>query len=123
MRPLDVADRALVQAEAARHVMRDLLQEQPPARLRRADAVIELLEEWLPGLSVRQLAELLGFSDRQVQRRRHDAGASTPRMRLVARLAAILRHAWTDQGVYAWFHRQREELGGRAPVELLDNPS
>jgi AraC-like DNA-binding protein len=119
---LDVADRALVQAEAVRHVMRDLLQEQPPAQLRRAGEVIALLEDWLPGLSVRQHAELLGVSERQLQRRRGDEGASTPRMQLVARLVAILRHAWTDQGVYAWFHRDRADLGGRAPAELLDDP-
>lgn len=119
---LDVADRALVQAEAVRHVMRDLLQEQPPAQLRQAGAVIALLEEWLPGLSVRQLAELLGVSERQLQRRRGDRASSTPRMQLVARLVAILRHAWTDQGVYAWFHRDRNDLGGRAPAELLDDP-
>jgi hypothetical protein len=120
--PLDLADRALIEAEAVRHVMRDVLQEQPPAELRDAGQNVRLLEGWLPGLGVAQLAELLGISTRQLQRRRQEGGQSTHRMEMVARLVAILRHAWTDQGVYAWFHRQRMELGGQAPVDLLDDP-
>ena len=119
--PLDLADRVLMEAEAIRHVMRDLLQEQPPAELRDAGALIALLEEWLPSLPVKQLAELLGVSERQVQRRRNDGGPSTHRMQIVARLVATLRHAWTEQGVYAWFSRPREDLGGAAPIELLDD--
>jgi uncharacterized protein (DUF2384 family) len=120
---LDVADRALVQAEAVRHVVRHVLDEQPPAQLRDAQSVVLLLEDWLPDLSVRQLAELLGLSERQLQRRRRDGGVSSHRMQIVARLIAILRTAWTDQGVYAWFNRPRDDLGGRAPVDVLDEAS
>jgi uncharacterized protein (DUF2384 family) len=119
--PLDLADRALIEAEAVRHVMRDLLQEQPPVELRDAADTLRLLEGWLPGLPVSNLAELVGMSTRQLQRRRQEGGASPHRLQLVARLVAILRHAWTDHGVYAWFHRQRLELGGQAPIDLLDD--
>ena len=119
---LDIADKALLEAEAIRHVVRDVLDEQPPTRLRDARSVVTLIEEWLPDLSVRQLAEILGVSERQIQRRRHEGGASTHRMQLVARLVAILRHAWTDQGVYAWFTRPRSELNDMTPLELLDDP-
>lgn len=118
---LDIADRALLEAEAVRDVVRDVLQEQPPAELRDARAVVTLVEQWLPDLTVRQIAELLGMSERQVQRRRREGGPSTHRMQLVARLVAILRHAWTDQGVYAWFGRPRVELDGRAPLAILDD--
>lgn len=120
---LDLADRALIEAEAVRHIMRDLLQEQPPVELRDAAAVVKLLEQWLPGLTVQQIAELLGISTRQLQRRRQEGGSGGSRMQIVARLVAILRHGWTDQGVYAWFHRQRRELEGHAPIELLDDPA
>jgi AraC-like DNA-binding protein len=120
---LDVADQALVEAEAVRHVVRDVLQEQPPTELRDAREVVTLLEAWLPDLTVKQLAELLGISERQLQRRRQDGGASSHRMQLVARLIAVLRHGWTDQGVYAWFTRPRHELRGTPPLELLDDPS
>jgi AraC-like DNA-binding protein len=121
--PLDLADRALVEAEAVRHIVRDLLQEQPPVALRDGAAVIALLEDWLPTLTVRQVAELVGLSERQLQRRRREEGNSTPRMQLVARLVAILRHAWTDQGVYAWFLRDRPELDGVRPLDLVGDPA
>lgn len=120
---LDLADRALVEAEAVRHVVRDLIDEQPPAELRDAAAVIELLEGELPQLTVRQLSELLGMSDRQLQRRRLEGGPSSPRMQTVARLVGLLRRAWTDQGVFAWFSRPRDDLDGRAPIELLEDPA
>jgi hypothetical protein len=53
---------------------------------------------------------------------RHGPGASSHRIQVVARVVAILRHAWTDQGVYAWFHRPRADLGGGPPIVLLDDP-
>jgi hypothetical protein len=119
---LDVADHFLVEMEAVRHIIRDLLQEQPAVELRDASKVIALLEEWLPGVTVGQLAELLGYSPRQLQRLRLDSRPSTHRAQLVARLVAILRHAWTDQGVLSWFYRERHDLGGERPVDLLDDP-
>jgi uncharacterized protein (DUF2384 family) len=120
---LDVADQALLEAEAVRHVVRDVLQEQPAAELRDASAVVALLERWLPSLTVKQLAELLGISERQLQRRRQEGGMSTYRMQVVARLVAVLRHAWTDQGVYEWFTRPRPEFDARAPMEILEDPA
>jgi uncharacterized protein (DUF2384 family) len=118
--PLDVADHALLEMEAIRHVMRDLLQEQPPAELLDAASVIQLLEQWLPSLPVKNLALLLGLSERALQRRRHE-GQSTHRMQVVTRLVATLRHAWTNEGVFAWFTRPREDLEGAAPLDLLDD--
>ena len=121
--PLDAADQYLIDLEAIRHVLRDLLQEQHPQALREeAGQTIALLEQWLPNASVSDLADLLGLSVRQVQRRRHEHGPATSREQLVARLTAILRHAWTDAGVVAWFHRPRQDLDGRAPIELLVEP-
>lgn len=120
---LDLADRALIEAEAVRHVVRDLLDEQAPMELRDEGATIRTLEEWLPSLTVGQLSELTDVSVRQLQRRRRDGGGVTsPRLQLVARLVAILRHAWTDRGVLAWFAKPHPELGGQAPMELLDDP-
>lgn len=121
--PLDMADAALLETEAVRHILRDVLHEQPPADLRDAGALVRLLEEWVPNLTVRQLAELLGLSERALQRRRAEGGESTARQQVVARLITILRRGWTDQGVYAWFHRERPALGDIAPIALLDDPS
>lgn len=118
---LDAADRYLVAFEGVRHVIRDLLDEQQPEALRRqAQEIIALLEQWLPSVAVGELAALLGHSVRQLQRRRHEQGPASSREQLVARLVAILRHAWTDAGVIAWFDRPRGDLGGRRPIDLLD---
>jgi uncharacterized protein (DUF2384 family) len=112
-----------MEMEAVRHIVRDLLDEQPPVELRDAPNVVKLLETWLPGVAVSQLAEILGLSERALQRRRHgEGGEATHRMGLVARLVAILRLSWTDQGVAAWFHRPLSSLGGRKPIDLLDDP-
>jgi len=119
---LDVADRFLMEMEAVRHIVRDLLDEQPPVELRDAANLVTLLESWLPRVTVGQLAEILGLSERALQRRRHGEGEATHRMGLVARLVAILRHSWTDEGVAAWFHRPLSALGGARPIELLDDP-
>lgn len=119
---LDAADHYLIHLEAVRHVFRDLLQEQQPQALRREGReVLSMLEDWLPGLSVSELAALLGVSPRALQRRRHEATPATPREQLVARLVAILRTAWTDAGVNAWFYRRRHDLGGARPIDLLDD--
>lgn len=120
---LDSADEFLIQMEAVRHVIRDLLDERPPVELRDAGRIVVLLEAWLPGLKVAQLAELLGYSTRQLQRRRTEGGEASYRAQVVVRLVAMLRHGWTDQGVNAWFYRARRDLGGRRPVDLLDDAS
>lgn len=119
--PLDVADRVLMESEAIRHVLRDLLENALPVSRQSGAELIAQVEGWLPALTVRQHAELLGLSERGLQRRRGGDGASTSRMVVVAQLVSILRHAWTDEGVYAWFVRPRQELGDRAPIELLDD--
>ncbi len=82
---------------------------------------LHLLNGWLPGLPMNSLAELVGMSTSQMQRRRQEAGASSRRLQLVTRLVATLRHNWTGHGVYAWFYRERLELGGHAPIDLLDD--
>jgi hypothetical protein len=123
MESLDVADHVLVEMEAVRHIIRDLLQEQPAVEYRDASNVVAQLETWLPGLTVGQLAELLGYSMRQLQRLRHENRPATNRAQLVVRLVAVLRHAWTDQGVFAWFERPRRDLAGARPIELLDDPA
>ncbi|MEZ5122889.1 MAG: hypothetical protein R2736_15130 [Solirubrobacterales bacterium] len=121
---LDSADHYLIHLEAIRHVFRDILHEHQPEALRREGReVLAMLEEWLPGVSVRDLASLLGISTRALQRRRHEESPATPREQLVARLVAILRGAWTDAGVNAWFYRPRYDLGGARPIELLDDGS
>jgi uncharacterized protein (DUF2384 family) len=122
-RLLDTIDRALVEVEAIRHIIRDVVQEQPPVHMRVAAHVIGLLQEWLPRVTQKELADLVGVSPRQWQRLRQSETPTTPRMHRVARLAAILRHAWTDEGVVAWFYRPRHDLDARRPIDLIDEPA
>lgn len=120
---LDYADELLMEVEAVRHVVRDALQEQPRALLQDARAVAGQLEAWLPGLSQRELAALLGMSARTYQRHREQGGEAGSREQTVLRLVAILRRGWSDAGVLAWFERPRLDLDGAAPLGLLGDPA
>jgi hypothetical protein len=122
--PLDNADAFLLEMEAIRHIIRDLLEEQPPIELHDAGRAIALLEEWLPGVKQGKLAQLIDYSPRQMQRlvREHKSTSATHRLQVVARIVAIIRHAWTPQGVIMWFYRARADLGGRTPFDLVDDP-
>lgn len=121
--PLDLADEAMIEAEAIRHVVRDLLEEQPAVDPRNSADLLAELEGLLPSLTLRHLSELTGVQPRQMQRMRNGRGTHSRRMELVLRLVSVLRRSWTDAGVLAWFKRKRPELGGRAPIELLDDPA
>jgi hypothetical protein len=37
-------------------------------------------------------------------------------------LVALLWRAWTPAGVVAWFYRQRRDLDGKPPIDVLDDP-
>lgn len=116
--PLDIADAALMEAEAIRHIVRDVLDGRPPAGTSTREQLAQL-DTWLPRVSVTQLAQLLGVDRRTVTRMRADDGAPTARLELVWRLVALLHRSWTDEGVVAWFGRPRAELAGKTPLELL----
>ncbi len=121
-RPLDSVEAALLGLEAIRHVVRDAL-DQHPAGAGDARALLHHLEQALPRVGRRELAELLGTSERSIQR---TLASSTPvepgrRLQMVARLVALLRRGWTPEGVVAWFHRPRPELGGRSVLAVIDD--
>ncbi|MDO9408163.1 antitoxin Xre/MbcA/ParS toxin-binding domain-containing protein [Patulibacter sp.] len=116
--PLDVADEALMEAEAIRHIVRDVLDGRPPAGATTKDALAQL-DAWLPRVTVTQLARLLGVDRRTVARMRGDDGPPTARLELVRGLVALLHAGWTDEGVVAWFDRPRTALDGRTPLDVL----
>lgn len=121
-RPLDSIDSFVVHAEAVRHIVRDALDGQ--ARGDEADAgeLLEGLSMQLPGVTRKELSELLGIGERQVQRLAKGGSRPSARLRLVSRLVALLWRAWTPAGVVAWFYRERRDLDGKPPIDVLDDP-
>jgi len=121
-RPLDSVETALLSLEAIRHVVRDALDRQAPGE-GDARALLQGLEQALPRVGRRELADLLGTSERSLQRILASAAPVEPsrRLQLVARLVSLLRRGWTPEGVIAWFHRPRPELDGESAIEALDD--
>lgn len=122
-RPLDTVDSLLIHAEQLRHLIRDALDGHVGGVGQRSKEVMESLREILPSIRQVELAALLGRSQRQIQRWSTQEGPPPRRLELVARLSALLRHSWTEDGVVAWFFRPRQDLGGKKPVDLLDDPA
>jgi hypothetical protein len=120
-RPLDTVDALLVHAEQLRHIVRDAIDGHVEGTT--AAEVLAEIKDSIPDARLRDLAALLDRSERQIQRWSQSRSPAPRRMRIVARLVALLRHGWTAPGIVAWFHRPRPELGGSAPAELLDDPS
>ena len=122
-RPLDTIDSLLIHAEQLRHLVRDAMDGHVGGVGQSSKKVMESLREVLPSVPQVELAALLGRSQRQVQRWATQEGPPPRRLELVARVASLLRHSWTEDGVVAWFFRPRQDLGGRKPVDLLDDPN
>lgn len=121
-RPLDSVETALLGLEAIRHVVRDALDQQAPGE---GDAreLLHELESALPRVNRKDLAALLGTSDRSIQRTLASESAVAPsrRLVLVARLVSLLRRGWTPEGIVAWFHRPRPELEEHSVAEMIDD--
>jgi len=118
-RTLDTIDRLLIDVERVRHVVRDALDEHMTGVSDDVGLVIAGLTEQLPGVSRSVVAELVGVDRRTLTRWTKRSGPPPRRLATVARLVAVLRHNWTPEGIVAWFHRPRRDLGGRKPLALL----
>jgi hypothetical protein len=123
-RPLDSVEAALLSLEAIRHIVRDALDQQPPGE-GDARTLLKGLEEALPRVGRKELADLVGTSERSLQR---ILASTTPveparRLQILARLVSLLRRGWTPEGVVAWFHRPRPELDGESAIEAIDDPN
>lgn len=120
-RPLDAVDLFVVHAEAVRHIVRDALDGQPDGDESDARQLLEGISKQLPGISRKELGQLIGVGERQVQRLSKDGGSPSRRLQLVARLVSLLFRAWTPGGVVAWFYRRRDDLEEQAPIDVLDD--
>jgi hypothetical protein len=119
---LDRFEAALVGIERVRHVIRDALDEFVGGAGADRRRLLQEIEQSLPGVHQTDIAGLLDVDPRTVRRWGKEAGEPEHRLQLVARLVAVLRHAWTPKGILAWFARPRRDLDGEAPIGLLDDP-
>jgi len=112
--------------EQMRQVFRDIAEGGPLYEDRSAKEMAHWLAEVLD-TSQASLAELLGVSTRTFQRW-ISSGDSAPdgedarRVRVLARITNHLRHSLTGPGVVRWFSVPHPRVGGRRPLELLDDP-
>jgi hypothetical protein len=119
---LDRFEAALIGIERVRHVIRDALDEFVGGASADRRRLLQEIEQSLPGIHQTEIAELLDVDPRTIRRWGKEAGRPEHRLLLVARLVAVLRNAWTPEGVLAWFRRQRRDLGGKVPMDLLNDP-
>jgi uncharacterized protein (DUF2384 family) len=120
---LDVCDQLMVQIERIRHVVRDALDEHVEGGATDVGVVLQDLDKWLPNTPAHTIARFVGVDRRTLSRWRDHAGAPRRNLRLFARLVAILRHNWDEEGIVAWFDRPRQDLGNRRPSSLIDDPN
>lgn len=120
-RDMEAFDQLLVHLERIRHVVRDALDEHVTGCTRDVGLVMQDLDRWLPSIPRHALADLMGVDRRTLPRWAGKTGTPSRRVQTVARLIAILRHNWTEEGIVAWFHRPRRDLGGRTPLALLED--
>lgn len=119
---LDVCDQLMILLERIRHVVRDALDEHVSGVGDDVGLVMAELGRWLPHVPDQTIAQLVGVDRRTLSRWRSQRGAPRHTLRVFARLVAILRHNWDEEGIVAWFERARRDLDGRRPAALLADP-
>lgn len=117
----DVLDRLLVLIERVRQVVRDALDEHVNGIEGDTGLVVAELNRWLNDVPRNDVAELLGIDRRTLSRWAVRTDQPNRRLQTVARLVAILKHNWTQEGILLWFRRPRRELGGRTPLSILSD--
>jgi hypothetical protein len=121
-RPLDTIDQFFVGSEAVRHILRDALDEHVGIRDDDARRLIAYMKDALPRVTQVDQARLAGLSARHLQRLAKDGGTPPRQLVLAACLVKLLRYVWNPEGVIAWFHRERTELDGHAPIDVAGDP-
>lgn len=120
--PLDALDQFFVQSEAVRHIIRDALDEHVGSREEDARPLVDYLKQALPRTTQADQARIAGISTRHLQRLGKEGGVAPRRLVLAVRLVRLLRYVWNPEGVIAWFHRERTDLDGHAPIDLMGDP-
>lgn len=120
---LDVCDQLMIILERIRHVVRDALDEHVNGATGDVGVVMADLDRWLAQIPDQTIARFVGVDRRTLSRWRGQVGQPRRSLRMFARLVAILRHNWDEEGIVAWFERPRRDLNGRRPAALIDDPN
>jgi|SRR5579884_568586 len=114
--------------EELRFLFARLAERQPVAEDQPIKDVLLWLDSKLD-VPQKRKADLLGVGERTYQRWISPSESAAPdgrqelRARIVARIAAQLRHVLTGPGVVDWFEVPNRDLSGEAPIDLLYDPS
>jgi uncharacterized protein (DUF2384 family) len=122
----EARDRLRIALEGLRQGFAAIAESEPIADERSPKDVVR----WLAATAEvpqNRLAALLGVSLRQFQRWLSSEGSQPEgddarRVRAVARIVNQLRFALTPAGAIDWFGWPRDDLGGRKPADLLEQP-
>jgi uncharacterized protein (DUF2384 family) len=119
-------DQLRIALETIRQSLATLAEREPVSDERSAQEVVTWLAARTEAPQAR-LAKLLGVSARQLQRwlspteKAQPEGEEARNVRLVARIVNQLRFVLTPSGTVDWFGWPRSDLGGRRPLDLLDD--
>jgi transcriptional regulator with XRE-family HTH domain len=107
-------------ADVTRRIQRRLLRD----HLDDPEAALEFTFGVLRGVSVSELARLLGTSTKTVRSWQQGSSirqtAKLRRVLFVAHLLTYLHASLTPHGLIMWFDAERDQLKGRTPLQVLD---
>src|SRR4051812_23915495 len=116
----DVALAAMRMADVARRLERRLAH----AGLENPEEAVRFVFAQLEPLTVTEIARLFGVSTKTVGawRAGKPVRQRVERVLLVAQLVSYLRYGMTATGLRLWFENPADQLGGKTPLELLEDP-
>lgn len=109
-------------ADVVRRIQRRLLRQ----HLDDPGAAVEFILGVLANVSVTEVARLLGVSTKTIGSWRHGAqvrpsSGRARRVLLVGQLLSYLRDSMTPHGLVMWFDAERDQLGGRTPLQVMQD--
>lgn len=114
----DVELRTMMMRDVLRRISRRLLHDELDDPRTAVDFVLATLR----GVAAGDLARLLGVSTKTVGawRAGRPVTRNAERVVVLAQLLSYLRSSLTPLGLVMWFDAERDQLGGRTPLQLLD---
>lgn len=105
-------------ADIARRLHRRLVHEQ----LDDPQLAVKLILDGLAQLPVSEIARLLGVSTKTVRswQQGKPVHQNTTRVVLIAQIMTYIRSSLSAVGVEMWFDAERDQLSGKAPLQLIE---